>query len=84
MTFSPTDDEARASAHRLITTLHLLVQTRPAVVLEIEQSAQRIVTNDVRQQIVERLQRLSADDVRIVEALTDHLDQRARHPQDSD
>jgi hypothetical protein len=54
------------------------------VVLEIERTVQRIVTNDVRQQIAERLQRFSADDVRIVEAVTAHLDERqaALNPED--
>jgi hypothetical protein len=53
-----------------------LAQTRPTAVLEIEQSANRIVTNHVRQQIAERLARFNEDEVRIVEALTEHLDQR--------
>lgn len=72
----PDDLEARACAQRLITLVQLLLQTRPALVLEIERSVQRIVTNDVRQQIAERLQGFSVEDVRIVEALTAHLDQR--------
>jgi hypothetical protein len=55
-----------------------LLLTRPAALLEIERSAHAIVTNDVRQQIAERLQRFSVDDVGIVEALTAHLDQRRR------
>jgi transcription termination factor Rho len=68
--------EARACAQRLITLIQLLIQTRPAVVLEIERSVKGIVTNDVRQQIAERLARFSVADVRIVEALTAHLDER--------
>jgi hypothetical protein len=32
--------------------------------------------NDVRRRIVERLQRLNDDDVRIIDAMTDHLDRR--------
>lgn len=70
------DQEAHAGAQRLITLIQLLLRTRPSVVLEIERSVKRIVTNDVRQQIAERLARFSVDDVRIVEALTAHLDQR--------
>lgn len=73
------DHEARTCAQRLTTLIQLLLQTRPAVVLAIEQSAHTIVTNDVRQQIAERLQRFSEDDVRIIEALTEHLDQRRRN-----
>lgn len=70
------DHQAHASLARLITLLQLLAQTRPRVVIEIEQSANTIVANDVRRQIAERLARFSAEDVRIVEALTEHLDQR--------
>jgi hypothetical protein len=78
----PDDHEVRACAQRLITLIQLLLQTRPAVVLEIERSVNTIVTNDVRQQIAERLQRFTVDDVRIVEALTEYLDQRRREPDD--
>jgi hypothetical protein len=72
----PDEQEAHSCAKRLITLIQLLVQTRPRVVLEIERSANTIVTNDVRQQIADRLERFSAEDVGIVEALTEHLDQR--------
>lgn len=77
-------EAAQACAQRLITLVELLLRTRPMVVLEIERTVQRIVTNDVRQQIAERLQRFSADDVRIVEAVTAHLDERqaALNPED--
>jgi hypothetical protein len=54
------------------------------VVLEIERSVRAIVTNDVRQQIAERLQRFSVDEVGIVEALTEHLDARRRDPPDDE
>ena len=76
----PDDFEAHACAQRLITLIELLIRTRPAVVLAIERSAQRIVTNDVRQQIAERLARFSMEDVRVVEALTAHLDERRSAP----
>jgi hypothetical protein len=69
-------EEAHACAQRLITLIQLLLQTRPAVVLEIERHVQGIVTNDVRQQIAERLARFSVADVQLVEALTAHIDQR--------
>jgi len=73
----PADDgEIQASVLRLGDLIQLLARTRPLVILEIERSAISIVTNDVRQQIAERLQRFSEEDVRIVEALTEHLDRR--------
>jgi hypothetical protein len=68
------EDQARAD--RLIVLIQLLLRTRPHVLPEIERLVQGVVTNDVRQQIAERLQRLSVDDVRAVEALTAHFDQR--------
>jgi hypothetical protein len=80
----PDDGEAPACAQRLIALIQLVLQTRPALLLEIERSARVIVTNDVRQQIADRLQRFSVDDVRIVEALTEHLDQRRREPPDDE
>jgi hypothetical protein len=80
----PDDLEAQACAQRLVALIQLLLQTRPAVVLEIERSARAIVTNDVRQQIAERLQRFSVDDVGIVEALTEHLDSRRRELPDDE
>ena len=76
----PEDVEAHACAQRLITLIELLIRTRPAVVHEIERCAQRIVTNDVRQQIAERLARFSAEDVRLVEAMTAHIDERMSAP----
>jgi hypothetical protein len=80
----PEDLEAHACAQRLIALLQLVLQTRPRVVLEIERSVRAIVTNDVRQQIAERLQRFSVDEVGIVEALTEHLDARRRDPPDDE
>jgi hypothetical protein len=76
--FVPEDQAPREAAQRLSLLIPLLLQTRPAVVLEIEQSAITIVTNDVRRQIWEKIQGLSADEVRTVEALVEHLFQERR------
>lgn len=80
----PDNVEAQACAQRLVALIQLLRQTRPAVLREIERSVRAIVTNDVRQQIADRLQRFSVDEVGIVEALTEHLDARRRDSSDDE
>jgi hypothetical protein len=77
------DSELRACAERVIDLIHLLMRTRPNAIAEIERSVLAIVTNDVRRQIAERVQRFSAEDVRLVEAVTEHLDQRLNKPGDA-
>lgn len=74
----PLDEAARISVRRLIDLLQVLVPTRPRVVEKIEQCAVALVVDDVRQQIVERLQRFDAEDLATVEALTVHLDLKRR------
>jgi len=70
---SVSESDAREAVRRLIDLIQALLPSRPHVTLAIERCVLALVVDEMRQRIVDRLERFSPEDIATVEALTAHL-----------
>lgn len=74
------NDDARETARRLIDLIQVLLPERPGVVVALERCVLALVIEEMRQRIIERLQKMSPEDIQHVDVLTASL--VARPPDD--
>jgi hypothetical protein len=75
------DDDARASALRLVELIQVLAPERPVVVQAVERCVRALVVDEARQRIMGRLRQFSPEDIAAVDALTAQLERNRTDPE---